>query len=413
MGQVPILLVVPIVIVFYLPHFRRLDITSAYEFLEQRFNLATRFFASLSFILFHIGRVAIVLYLPAIALAQVSSIDVITCIVIIGILCVVYTVMGGIEAVVWTDAIQAIVLIGGAILCLALVFLKVNGGIGAVWQTSVADAKLFSNLTGDFDIKDGTTSFIILFVAFFFNALVPYTSGQDVVQRYVTTPTEKDAARSLKTTMWMSIFGSLIFFGLGIALYAFYKATPVALDPAMLKTDAILPFFILQQLPVGIAGLIIGAIFAAAQSTVSSSLNSVATAYVTDFHARVFRPGNLDHKNLVVARIVVVLLGMVGITVACIMAKSEIESACKAFNSLIGLTAGSLGGLFALGIFNKRANGSGAFLGALIGFGIVVCLHLSEAPVTGFLYACIGFFVCLISGSILSLLFKNETPHHP
>ena len=109
------------------------------------------------------------------------------------------------RAVIWTDAIQAIVLMGGALLCLVLVFFNVDGGIGAVWQTSVADSKLFNNLTPDFDIRDGTTSFIILFVAFFFNSLISYTSGQDVVQRYVTTPTEKDAARSLKTTMWMSI----------------------------------------------------------------------------------------------------------------------------------------------------------------------------------------------------------------
>lgn len=412
-GQLPILLVVPIVIVFYLPYFRRLNITSAYEYLEKRFNLAARVFASFSFIIYHIGRVAIVLYLPAIALTQVSSINVNTCIIVIGILCVIYTVMGGIEAVVWTDAIQAIVLMGGALLCLLLVFFQVEGGLGGVWQTSVEDGKLFSNLTADFDIKDGTTSFFILFIAFLFNALVPYTSGQDVVQRYVTTPTERDAARSLKTTMWMSIFGSLIFFALGLALYAFYKSHATALDPGMEKTDAILPFFILQQLPVGVAGLIIAAIFAASQSTVSSSLNSVATAYVTDFHARLFKPGNPDKKNLATARIVVVLLGTVGIAVACIMANSEIESAFKVFNTLIGLTAGSLGGLFALGIFNKRANGSGAFIGALIGFSTVVALYLTKAPITGLLYATVGFSTCFIAGSLLSMLFPADKPKQP
>lgn len=407
-GQLPVLIVVPVVIIFYLPYFRKLNITSAYEFLEKRFNLPCRLFASLSFILFHIGRVAIVLYLPALALSQVSPVDVVTCIVIIGILCIIYTVMGGIEAVVWTDAIQAIVLVGGALLCLILIFFRIDGGVMAVWDTSVADAKLFDSLNGGFDIKDGTTSAIVLFVAFLFNAIISYTSGQDVVQRYVTTPTEKDAARSLKVNIWLSIFGSMIFFGLGLALYAFYKAHPASLDPGMDRTDSILPFFVLQQLPVGVAGLIIAAIFAAAQSTVSSSLNSVSTAYVTDFHARVFFPENSDAKNLFAARIVVLVIGILGIIVACIMAKSNMRSAFEIFNSLIGLTAGALGGLFALGIFNKRANGRGAFIGALIAFATVVTLFVKKVPVSGLLYAFIGFMICLIAGSLLSVLFSSD-----
>ena len=237
------------------------------------------------------------------------------------------------------------------------------------------------------------------------------------MQRYVTTPTEADAARSLKTTMWMSIFGSLIFFALGLALYAFYNTHPAQLDPAMPKTDAILPFFILQQLPLGVAGLIIAAIFAAAQSTVSSSLNSVSTAYVTDFHSRVFKPGNADHKNLNVARIVVIVLGAVGISVACIMAKANIESAFKLFNSVIGLTAGSLGGLFALGVFNKRANGSGAIIGAVIGFCCVLSVHIASqnglSLISGLLYATLGFFTCFVTGSLASLLFPTDKPKHP
>ena len=298
---------------------------------------------------------------------------------------------------------QAVVLIGGALLCMILVFAGVDGGVTGVWQAAAADGKLFQNLTPDFDIRDGTTSFTVLFLAFFFNALVPYTSGQDVVQRYVTTPTEKEAARSLWTTMWMSVFGSMIFFALGIALYAFYKANPTSLDPAMAKTDGILPFFILAELPVGVAGLLIAAIFAAAQSTVSSSLNSVATAYVTDFHSRVFKPDSSDASRLKVAKTLVVLIGAVGIGVAWVMAKSDIESAFKTFTSLIGLTAGALGGLFALGVFNRRANGAGAVVGAVIAFGLVLALYLTKSPISGLLYALVGFATCFIVGSITSL----------
>ena len=403
-GQLPILIVVPLVVFCYLPFFRKLDLTSAYEYLERRFNLATRLFASVSFILFHIGRIAIVLYLPALALAAVSDIGVIPAILIIGVLCVIYTVMGGIEAVVWTDAIQALVLMGGAILCFGLVLMRVEGGIGTVYEIANADNKLFENLRWDnFDIADGTATAVVLFVAFLFNSLVPYTSGQDVVQRYVTTPDIGAARKSLWTTMWMSVFGSLVFFGLGAAIYAFYKTHPVALDPTLPKTDSILPFFVMQQLPVGVSGLIIAAIFAASQSTISSSLNSVATAWVKDFDTRLLRPGASDAAYLSAAKWVVVVVGFVGIVVACIMALSDIESAFKTFNKLIGLTAGALGGLFALGVFTRSANGRGAMVGAVVGFATVLGLYFSKSPVSGLLYAFIGFAVCFLVGYVVSL----------
>jgi len=408
-GQLPILLVVPLVVFCYLPFFRKLDLTSAYEYLERRFNLATRVFASLSFVLFHIGRIAIVLYLPALALAAVSDIGVIPAILVIGVLCVIYTVMGGIEAVVWTDAIQALVLMGGAILCFGLVVVRLDGGLGEVWSIANADSKLFENLQWkNFDIKDGTTSAVILFVAFFFNSLVPYTSGQDVVQRYVTTPDLGAAKKSLWTTMWMSIFGSMVFFGLGVAIYAFYKTHPAQLDPALPKTDSILPFFIMQQLPIGVSGLIVAAIFAAAQSTISSSLNSVATAWIKDFDARMIRPGRADALYLRSAKWVVFLIGVIGIGVACVMATSEIESAFKTFNKLIGLTAGALGGLFALGVFTKRANGVGAMVGALVGFGTVLTLYFSGSSVSGLLYAMIGFGCCFGVGYVVSLFTGSD-----
>lgn len=404
-GQLPILLVVPVVVSCYLPFFRKLDLTSAYEYLERRFNLATRIFASLSFILFHVGRIAIVLYLPALALAAVSDIQVVPAILMIGVLCVIYTVMGGIEAVVWTDAIQALVLMVGAVLCLVLVLSRIDGGIGHVYEIANADNKLFENLRWDnFDVMDGTASAVVLFVAFFFNSLVPYTSGQDVVQRYVTTKDIVAARRSLWTTMWMSILGSMIFFALGIAIYAFYKTHPGQLDPAMAKTDSILPFYIMQQLPVGVSGLIIAAIFAAAQSTISSSLNSVATAWIKDFDTRLIRPDRDDATYLSAAKWVVLVVGIAGTGVACVMAHSNIESAFKAFNSLIGLTAGALGGLFALGVFTRRANGTGALAGAATGFCSVLGLYFSGSDVSGLLYGFIGFAACVVAGYITSLV---------
>jgi len=407
-GQLPILLIVPLVTFCYLPFFRRLDLTSAYEYLERRFNLSCRLFASCSFVLLHLGRIAIVLYLPALALAAVSDINVITAILVIGGLCLIYTVIGGIQAVVWTDAIQALVLMAGAILCFVLAGLRVEGGFAGMAEMATRDAKLFESLRWDrFDIADGTTSAVVLFVAFFFNSLITYTSSQDVVQRYVTTRDLAAARRSLWLTMWLSVFGSLVFFGLGVAIYAFYKTHPGQLDPAMAANDSILPFYIMQQLPLGVSGLVIAAIFAASQSTISSSLNSVATAFIKDVDARLLRPGRDDRTYLRAAQGAVVVAGSFSIVVAVWMAESGLESAFKTFNILIGLTAGSLGGLFALGVFTRRAHGAGALLGAFLGLGVVLGLRFSGAPVTGLLYGFIGFGVCFGAGWLLSLVLPG------
>lgn len=407
LGQLPILLVVPMVAFFYLPFFRKLNLTSAYEYLEKRFNLPCRIFAAVSFIFFHIGRVAIVLYLPALALAVVSDIPVSTAILTIGVLCIIYTVIGGIEAVVWTDAIQALVLLGGAALCFLLAVLQVDGGFGGMLRIASEDAKGFGSLDWrSFDWSSNATgSVLVLLIAFFFNSFVPYTSGQDVVQRYVTTKDIGAARKSLWMTMWMSIFGSMLFFGLGVAVYAFYKTHPGSLDPAMTKIDSILPYFIMHELPLGVSGLLIAAIFAASQSTISSSLNSIAASWSNDFDMRILRPNRDDLTYLSAAKWVIIGVGSLGTATALWMAESDLQSAFAAFNTLIGLTAGSLGGLFALGVFTRRANGGGALIGALTGFTVVVSLELTNAPVAGLLYAFIGCSVSFITGWLASWLF--------
>ncbi|MCA9063923.1 MAG: sodium/solute symporter, partial [Planctomycetaceae bacterium] len=410
-GQLPILLVAPLVAFCYLPFFRQLNVTSAYEFLEQRFNLTLRLFASLSFILFHIGRIAIVLYLPALALAAVSDVNVMTAILLIGVLCLIYTVMGGITAVVWTDAIQAIVLMSGAVLCFVIAAMHVDGGLRGLFQVARDDNKLFQNLQwSSFSIRDGTLSPVVLFVAYAFNSLVPYTSGQDVVQRYVTTKDLATARRSLWLTMWMSVFGSMVFFLLGTAIYAFYRFHPNELDPAMSQADAILPFYILQQLPVGVSGLVIAAIFAASQSTVSSSLNSIATAWISDFDRRVLRPNRPDAVYLSCAKWVIVGVGTISIGAACWLANSRLESAFKEFNTLIGLTAGSLGGLFAVGVFTRRTTGRDAMVGAVTATAIVLWLKLAKLPVNGLLYAFVGCSSCFLVSWLMSFLPSVARP---
>jgi len=408
-GQLPILIIVPLVAACYLPFFRKLDLTSAYEYLERRFSLAARLFASGSFVLLHLGRIAIVLYLPALALASVTDINIEVSIAVIGILCVIYTLMGGIQAVVWTDAVQAVVLMGGALLCLIMAVVRTEGGLFGVFEIAAADDKLLGSLSfSSLDVTDATTSFWVIFVAFGFNSLISYSSSQDVVQRYVTTKDIGAARRSLNVNLWMSLAASFLFFALGAAIYAFYKMNPERLDPAMAAPDAILPFFILQELPVGISGLIIAAIFAASQSTVSSSLNSLATCYVTDIDARILRPGRTDREYLNAAQWVVLGTGLASVGIALFLAYTGVDSAFKTFNTIIGLTAGSLGGLFALGVFTSRATSRGAMVGAISGFISVLAIELTNAPITGILYGFVGFMTCFIVGYLASLVLPGK-----
>ena len=410
-GMWPMVLIIPLVVYYYLPFFRKLNVTSAYEFLEQRFNSASRLIASALFMLFHVGRIAIVLYLPALALSSVTDIDIYLAILSIGILCIAYTVMGGLEAVVWTDAIQAIVLLGGALLCIIVIVFQMEGGLGAIIEVAQADSKILTVDWGTLDFGSSTNSAWVILAGFMFASLPSYTAGQDVVQRYVSTPTEKEAARSLWLNIPMAILGSLLFFSLGVALYAFYQTQPALLDPAMDRNDGILPFFILQNLPVGVSGLIVAGIFAAAQSTISSSLNSVATAYVTDFHGRVIKPESSDKQRLKVAQSVVLILGAIGISVAALTAYTGMKSAFDSYNTFIGMALGPVGGIFFLGVFTKRPCGHSGLIGALVGFLTVLAIHFARSsgsidlwPV---LNGLISFCVTVMVGCLFGAMSKQ------
>lgn len=398
-GQLVLLAVAPLVAFVYLPRFRRLDVTTAYELLERRFGLPCRLFGSCSFMLFHVGRTAIVLYLPALALSAVAPIPVDGAVVVLGVLCLVYTAMGGITAVAWTDAVQAVVLLGGALACFGLAVQGLDGGLAELAQVARDERKVLQNLSlTSLSLGKDTQSLWVLLIAFFFNVLVPYSSSQDLVQRYVTTRDERAARRSLWITAAMSIAGSAVFFALGVALFAFYRAEPERLVGAPAAGDAILPFFIVRELPTGVAGLVIAGLFAAAQSTVSSSLNSIATCWVKDVDPRLVRRVRLDREALKLAQVVVVLVGATAVAAALWMAHSGVKGAFELFNTYIGLAAGSLGGLFALAVLTERVGGSAALLGAVTGFVGVLALHIAEAPFTGLLNAALGFSLCFVVG---------------
>jgi SSS family transporter len=399
LANVAIVLITPIVVFFYLPFFRRLQITSAYEYLEKRFNLAVRLFGSATFVLMQTGRMAIILYLPALALSVISDLNIYICILTMGVVSTLYTMLGGAEAVTWTEVLQFFVLIGSAVLTLALVAGSITGGVDALAITALSEGKLKAFEWG-WDYT--TTTVWVVLIGNIFAQLVPYTTDQAVIQRYLTTPSEKEAAQSIWLNAMFVIPASLIFFSIGTALYVFYKQNPQLININM-QTDAIFPWFILSQMPVGVSGLVIAGLFAAGQS---GSQNSVATAIVTDFYQR-FRPHASERHCLRLARKLTLILGIIGISCAALMATFDIESLWDLFLTILGLLGGGLAGVFMLGIFTKRASGGGALVGVVTSW-VVLYLVQSYTSVHFFLYAGIGIIVCVISGYIASRVMPAD-----
>lgn len=392
--NVGIVLVVPIIILLFIPFYRKLNVTTAYEYLEQRFNPMIRVICSLAFILFQIGRMGIVMFLPAIALNVVTGFDIFLCIGLMGVLSLAYTMMGGIEAVVWTDALQVVVLLGGAILVVVVATLDIPGGFSGVITEATAQGK-FSLGSFNFDLKQSTIWTVL--IATLFTNLTTYGTDQTMVQRYMTTATEEQARKSVWTNALLAIPATAIFFFVGTVLYIYYQHNPTELSLTISDGDAILPWYIYSELPQGMVGLLISGIFAAAMSTLSSSMNSAATAYITDIHEKI-----TPNSSLRTAKVATLVLGVVGIAFAFMMATWEIKSLWDEFNKILGLVLGSMGGLFLLGMITRKANSIGALCG-IIGSIIVQLFVMQNQSVHLLLYTTTGFLSCFIIGYVVSL----------
>ncbi|MCY1722930.1 sodium/solute symporter [Prolixibacteraceae bacterium Z1-6] len=402
MLNMTIFLVAPIIILLFIPFYRKLNVTTAYEYLENRFNLTIRLIASLSFIIYQVGRMGVVLFLPSIALNVVTGIDIFVCIALMGIVSLVYTMLGGIEAVIWTDVMQVIVLLGGAILSLVLIIFKIDGGFQSIVETAAENHK-FNVFDLTLSLKQPTV-WVMLLGGIFAN-ITTYGTDQTMVQRYLTTKTQKEANQSVWTNAILTIPATLIFFFVGTALFAFYQSFPGELNPTFQNNDAIFPWYVASQLPAGISGLLIAGIFAAAMSSLSSSMNSAATTYSTDIH---FRFGWSKTTNqLKLARIATLVVGISGTLFAFMMATMNIQSLWDEFQKVLGLVIGSLGGVFLLGLLSKKANSKGALTGMIISFGVQI-LVAGYQPVHLIVYSATGVISCFIAGWGASWLFRGK-----
>lgn len=386
-----------IVVRWYLPYFRRLNLTSAYEYLEVRFNLPTRLLASGLFIAYMVARMALALYLPSLALSAVTGIDIRLCIALMGLVTIVYCTMGGVEAVVWADVVQGFILVGGALFAAVFLVLNTEGGVGGFVQIA-ADNDKFQLFEWSWDYRRVT--FWVAIIGGLANNLISYTSDQTIIQRYLTTKDERSAGRSILLNGWMCVFINILFYIIGTGLFTFYQTHPADLELASQKGDAIFPYFMMSQMPVGVAGLLIAAIFAATMSTISSNINSVSTAFSVDFYKR-FRPHSSDANVLRVARITCIVSGTLGVAIALLMASWNILSLLDYFNTILGLLTGGLGGLFFMGVFMKSIKGKAALTGFICGTAFVFWLQFCT-DANFFLFGAAGIAVSVIVAWVVS-----------
>ena len=397
-GNMAIPVVAVIAVFVALPLYRRMDVTSAYEYLERRFSRGVRLFGSASFTFFHIFRMAVIMSLTGLVLAVATPLTPLQSVLLMGVLSIIYCTMGGIEAVIWTDTIQTFVLLGGALL--AIVHLVAGaGGLGGSTQLAL-DADKFRLANFHWDVTSAQVALWVVVIGGIGQNISSYTADQAVVQRYMTTPDQKLAARSIWTNALMSVAATVLFFGIGTALFAFYHSHPEKLDPTI-TTDQIFPLFIANEMPIALAGLIVAGVFSAAQSTVSTSMNSTATTVVTDF-MRPFGLCKTERGYLVSARVTTFLMGGVGTLFALIFVDPEIKSLFDASIKVIGLFMGVLGGLFVLGLLTRRANAFGAMTGALVGAAVMFWLWRFTS-VNGYLYTASGIATCALVGYLASL----------
>lgn len=394
--QLGIILMAPVVVRWYLPFFRKLNLTSAYEYLEVRFNLPCRLFASAAFVLFMIARAGIVAYLPVLAITSVTGMDINLAILAVVAITILYCTIGGVEAVIWSDFVQSLILIGSTVLIVVWSICGTEGGLSGFLSVGFDSGKF---RVFDFALDWTRPCFWVLLIGGIVANLASYTSDQCVVQRYMTTPNEKGAARSILFNGVLSFVNSFVFFLMGVALWTFYRSHAAAL-PAGTKPDAVLPIFIAHELPVGLSGLVLAAVAAATMSTLSANLNSAASAVTTDFYKR-FGGGRL----LLCGKITTVAVGLLGGLFALWLANADIGNIYDQFQRFLGILTGGLGCLFFVGIFMKRVNGFGATCGLVANY--VVCFGLDQLQFAGkphlLLFGFLGMVVCLIVAPIASM----------
>ncbi|MEX2397733.1 MAG: sodium:solute symporter, partial [Balneolales bacterium] len=363
---------IPIAIImaikFFIPLYRGVGSPSAYTYLEKRFGPWARMYVSSFWLFTQVMRVAVILYLLALPMYVILDWDMRIIIIITGISVMIYSIMGGIKAVMWTDAIQAIILITGAIVTLGILMFSLPEGPAQFFEVANNHDK-FS--LGSFGISLTESTFWVVLVYGLFINLQNYGIDQNFIQRYMSARNEKEAISSALGGGLLYVPVSLLFFLIGTGLFVYYNVFPEALPIEFRESgmsDSVFPYFIVNALPVGITGLLIASIFAAGMSTISTSLNSGATVILNDFYNR-YNTQSSEKDSVRVLYLSSAVICILGIAVSFYIIR--VESALQIWWNLAGIFSGGMLGLFLLGYFSKKVGNASAAIGVVIGLLVI------------------------------------------
>jgi len=381
-------IVLPFVIFLFLRFFQSRHFVSAYQYLEARFHVSLRMLGAALFVFLRLAWLATVIYVPSLAIGAVTGVPLLYCIWGVGLFATLYTMAGGMRAVIWTDVLQFFAMVVGMVGMAVVILARFDWSFGRVW--SVAAASGHTKLADfRFDLTDNMSFWGLLF-GYVFIMLASYGVDQLVVQRYLSTRDFKQGARSVMGTLASTLPVLLMLAFLGVGLFAFYQTSgsplPDELNPAfqdvtgaggkvVYKPDYVLPIFMMTHLPAVIGGLMLAALFSATMSSIDSGINSLTCICVVDFYKRVKDRFGLAHdekRELLYSRIGTFLWGAIATVIAMFVDRLgtifEISTKTNSFFT------GCLLGLFLLGVLFERVNTMGGVIGVVFGLYTVIAV---------------------------------------
>lgn len=412
----------------FLPFFRRGNLTSAYQYLEGRFGPGVRVYGAAAFILTQLIRLSLILYLISLLLHELIGVNTTWSILIAGLFVAIYTVIGGIDAVIWTDVLQTLVLLIGGIITLIVIITHLPGGLGQIFSVAIADSKLsFADLVDGrlqpspigFSLQQKTISMMLIIGLF--NFLTEYSGNQNTIQRYVASKSAKEARKGMFVGILTSIPIWTFYMFLGTALYVFFKVYPThesveILDGAR-KAEQILPYFIIHYLPPGVTGFVIAAALAAAMSSLDSSINAVSTVSIVDIYKRHFVKNRTDRHYLVMAWIFAGFAAAFMIVGAILLANTKATTFQDTATILSSLAGGGLLGMFMLGFFTKKGDSRAVFFGIVSTLIFTLWTILAKkgllpdalsVPFDLYYTGIVGNFVMFVIGYMAALIFPGK-----
>ncbi len=358
---------------FFVPLYRSVNSPSAYTYLEMRFGPWAKIYASVMYLLTQLMRTGTILFLLALTLNVIVGWNMVTIIIVTGISVMIYALLGGIQAVIWTDAIQGIILVLGAVVCAIVLLFSMPDGPRQLFQIATENNK-FS--LGSLKPELTTSTFWVVLIYGIFINLQNFGIDQNYVQRYMTATSEKEAKKSAMFGGLLYIPVSLLFMFIGTALFAYYIVHPGIL-PDGIQSDRVFPFYIFHNLPTGLTGLLLASIFAAGMSTISTSVNSSATVILNDYFKKSPDNPRTEKKSVRILYSSSFIFSILGILIA--IAMINVESALDVWWKLASIFSGGMLGLFLLGYFSKMVTNISAIIGVVV--GVIVIGWMSLSPI--------------------------------